>query len=249
MRPISIYLFAVLMALPAAAQTDDMGKTLRDLQETNKAILKELQEIRKLLAQQAPAAPQSGDALPVAAIDVSKRPFKGSPTAKVALIEFSDYQCSFCARFVRDTYPQLIKDYVDTNKIKYVFRDLPLEGVHPNAFKAAEAAHCGGEQGRFWEMHDQLFANSTNLASPDLSKYAEATRLNTGQFQQCLESGKYTNAVRQEITDAGTLGITGTPSFFIGVVQPNGSVKVSKKLVGAKSFAEFKAVIDTLLTQ
>ena len=248
-RAILLSVFCV-MAVPAWAQTTVTQQQINDLTETNRAILKELQEIRKLLQQQQqqqarPAAP--AETLPSAPIDVAREPFKGAPNARVAIVEFSDYQCPFCARFERDTYPQLIKDYVDTGKVKYVWRDLPLESIHPNAFRAAEAAHCAGEQGRFWEMHDVLFTNSTNLGADALPKHAETANLNTASFQQCLASGRHAAAIRQDMTDAGTLGVTATPSFLIGVVQPNGTVKVTKKLVGAQPYSEFKAAIDNEL--
>jgi protein-disulfide isomerase len=233
---------SVVLSVPAWAQTASDQKL--------DAILRELQEIRKLLqAQQQgrPATPPP-DALPAAPVDVAKDPFKGSPIAKVAIVEFSDFQCPFCARYIRDTYPQVVKDYIDTGKIKYVWRDLPLESIHPNAFKAAEAAHCAGEQGRFWEMHDVLFANSTNLGADQLPKHAETVKLDAAPFQTCLASARYASSIRKDIEDAESLGVTGTPSFFIGTVQPNGSVKVTKKLVGARGFAEFKTAIDSLLT-
>jgi len=185
--------------------------------------------------------------LPSGPIDISKEQFKGAPNAKVAVIEFSDFQCPFCGKYDKDTYPQLLKDYVDTGKIKYVWRDYPLD-FHKNAEKAAEAARCAGDQGRFWEMHDRLFANQQTIAATDLPKHAEALQLNASMFQQCLDSGRYAADIKKAIAEANGFGISGTPSFFIGVVQPNGTVKVSKKLVGAKAYTEFKTALDSLLT-
>jgi len=230
----------------AFGQSDDLKKAIDSLNESQKAILKELQDIHKLLAQQGQARP-AADTLPTTPMDISKEPFKGASNAKVAVIEFSDFQCPFCARYDKDTYPQIVKDYIDTGKIKYVWRDYPLE-FHQNAEKAAEAAHCAGEQGKFWEMHDRLFANQQNIAATDLPKHAEALGLNKGLFEQCLDSGRYATDIKKDIADAGTVGISGTPSFLIGIVQPNGSVKLTKKLVGAKSYAEFKSAIDSVLT-
>jgi protein-disulfide isomerase len=240
----------LLLLVPSASraddQSDDLKKAINSLAESQKAILKELQAIRQLLAQQGQARP-AADALPSAPVDVAKEPFKGNPNAKVAIIEFSDYQCPFCGRYDKDTYPQILKDYVDSGKVKYVFRDMPLD-FHKNAFKAAEATHCAAEQGRFWEMHDRLFGNQTNLAAEDLPKHAAALQLNGSLFQQCLDSGRYATDIKNDIAVAGNVGITGTPSFLIGVVQPDSKVKVMKKLVGAKSYADFKSAIDSLLT-
>ena len=235
-----------LMSAAQTTQSDDLKKSIDSLNDTQKAILKELQDIKKLLANP-PAARPAADALPSAPIDVSKEPFKGPANAKVAVIEFSDFQCPFCGRYDKETYPQLIKDYVDTGKIKYVWRDYPLS-FHPNAQKAAEAAHCAGEQGKFWDMHDRLFANQQNIAAADLPKHAEALQLNKSMFQQCLDSGRYAADIKKDIDVANSAGISGTPSFLIGTVQPNGSVRVTNKLVGAKPYAEFKSAIDKLLS-
>jgi protein-disulfide isomerase len=228
--------------------TDDLKKTIDSFNEGQKAILKELQEIHKLLDQQVQAqARPAADTLPTAPMDVAKEPFKGSPNAKVAVIEFSDFQCPFCGRYDKDVYPQIEKDYIVTGKIKYVWRDYPLD-FHQNAEKAAEAAHCAGEQGKFWEMHDRLFADQQAISAADLPKHAGALQLNTSLFQQCLDSGRFAADIKKDIADAGTVGISGTPSFLVGIVQPNGSVKIVKKLVGAKPYAEFKSALDSLLT-
>lgn len=239
-RPIGIGCLLFAFAAAGAAQT-----TVAD-EDVQKAILRELQEIRKLLqSQNRPAA--APDALPTAPINIAKEPFRGPANAKVALIEYSDYECPFCARYDKDTYPQIIKEYVDTGKIRYVWRDLPLS-FHKNAFKAAEAAHCAGEQGKFWEMHDRLFENNKSLGPSELPKHAEALKLNPAPFLQCLESGRFAADIRTDITEANSAGVTGTPTFLIGLIQPNGTVKVVRKLVGAKPFAEFKAAFDSLLT-
>ncbi len=241
-----LFLLLPLPAVSQTAQSDDLKKAIDSLNDTQKAILKELQDIKKVLANQQAPRPVA-DALPSAPIDISKEPFKGPANAKVALIEFSDFQCPFCGRYDKDTFPQLVKDYVDTGKIKYVWSDYPLS-FHANAQKAAEAAHCAGEQGKFWEMHDRLFADQQNIAAADLPKHAEALQLNTTMFQQCLDSGRYAADIKKDIDVANSAGISGTPSFLIGTVQPNGTVKVTNKLVGAKSYAEFKSAIDKLVS-
>ena len=250
MRPVRTAVIVLMLASASAwgqsTQSDDLKKAIDSLNETQKAILKELQGIRTLLAQQGQARP-AADTLPTTPMDIGKEPFRGASNAKVAVIEFSDFQCPFCGRYDKDTYPQIAKDYIDTGKVKYVWRDYPLE-FHQNAEKAAEAAHCAGEQGKFWDMHDRFFANQQNIAATDLPKHAEALGLNVSLFQQCLDSGRYAAEIKKDIADAGGAGISGTPSFLIGVVQPNGSVKITKKLVGAKSYSEFKSAIDALLT-
>ncbi len=127
---------------------------------------------------------------------------KGSSDARVTLVEFTDYQCPFCSRHFRDTMPQIDNDYVKTGKIRYVLREFPLESIHPLAFKAAEAANCSGEQGKYWEMHDRLFANQNALAAQQLPSHADAVGLDGQKFKTCLDSGKYAAKLRKDLADA-----------------------------------------------
>lgn len=144
--------------------------------------------------------------------------------------------------------PQIEKNYVDTGKLRYIVRDFPLESIHKNAFKAAEAARCAGEQGKFWEMFDQLFTHQQALSPTDLAGYAQAVGLNVQLFQSCLESGHYAAAIRKDIADGQQAGVTGTPAFFIGVADGNdGKVKVLRTLKGAQAYPAFQAAIDGLL--
>jgi protein-disulfide isomerase len=238
----------ICASAPGRAQTADeqMKKDIEALKEGQQAIQKDLAEIKRLLLSRPVAA---ADALPRDPVAIAGDPFKGNGTAKVAVIEFSDYQCPFCSRYTKDVLPQIWTDYIETGKIKYVFRDMPLS-FHKNAFKAAEAAHCAGLQGKFWEMHDTLFANQSALAPEQLATLAKTVGVDEARFQQCLDSGKFATEINKDIADAGAAGITGTPSFLVGVIQPgDGRVKVVKKLVGAKPYAEFKAAIDDLLAR
>ena len=131
-----------------------------------------------------------------------------------------------------------------------MIRDFPLESIHPQAFKAAEASHCANEQGKYWEMHDRLFANQKELGVKDLPKHAEALGMDVTKFQQCLESGKYAARIRKDLTEGQKLGITGTPGFFVGVTDPNGTeVKVLRQIKGAQPWAAFQGAIDSLLAE
>ena len=127
--------------------------------------------------------------------------------------------------------PQIDNDYVKTGKIRYVLREFPLESIHPLAFKAAEAANCSGEQGKYWEMHDRLFANQNALAAQQLSGHADAVGLDGQKFKTCLDSGKYAAKLRKDLADAQKAGATGTPTFFIGLTDPKGSeIKAVRRL-------------------
>ena len=249
LSPASVVFGLVLSASSfGSAQTADeqMKKDIEALKEGQQAIQRDLAEIKRLLQTRPAAAAPAPDVLPKEPVAITGEPFKGNGTAKVALIEFSDYQCPFCSRYAKDVMPQIRAEYVDTGKIKYVFRDLPLS-FHKQAFKAAEAAHCAGAQGKFWEMHDTLFDNQTALAPEQLTTHARTLGLNEATFQQCLDSGKFAADINKDIADAGAVGITGTPAFLVGVIQPDGRVKVVKRLSGARPYPDFKAAIDSAL--
>jgi protein-disulfide isomerase len=143
--------------------------------------------------------------------------------------------------------PQIEKEYVETGKLKHVFMDFPLP-MHGNAMKAAEAGLCAGDQGKFWEMHDKLFANSQALVQESLFKYAESLGLNMTKFKECLDSGKHAEEIKSRKAEGQKAGITGTPAFLLGFIEPDGKVKATKKVVGAQPYASFKAAIDELLT-
>jgi protein-disulfide isomerase len=129
-----------------------------------------------------------------------------------------------------------------------VLRDLPLEPIHPFALKAAEATHCAGDQGKYWEMHDRLFANQRELARPDLSKHAQAIGLNVSTFDQCLDSGKSVARVRKDVAEAEKLQANGTPTFFVGLTDGNSSQIKGTRIVGAVPYQTFKEAIDRLLS-
>ena len=127
-----------------------------------------------------------------------------------------------------------------------MLRDLPLEPIHPFALKAAEATHCAAEQGKYWEMHDRLFANQREISRPDLSKHAQALGLNVSAFDQCLDTGKSTARIRKDVAEAEKLQATGTPTFFVGLTDGNTQIK-GTRIVGAVPYQTFKEAIDKLL--
>ena len=143
--------------------------------------------------------------------------------------------------------PQITKEYVDTGKVRLALIDLPLESIHKLAFKAAEATHCAEEQGQFWEMHDRLFANQKALEP--WSGHAEALGLDVAAFDACLESDKYADSVRKDMTLARKAGATGTPSFVLARTDPNDATKVTgiTFMRGAQGFNAFKSAIDEAL--
>ena len=165
-------------------------------------------------------------------------PFLGSPEAPITIIEFSDFECPFCKRFFDGTLKDIITNYVDTGKVKYVLRDFPLSGIHPNAEIAAEAANCANEQDKYWEFHDLLFENQEDWVSGnttvEFKKYSSSLGLNGAQFDLCLENRKYVDEILKDMQDGFDAGVQGTPTFYINGV----------KVVGAQVYSVFKQVID-----
>lgn len=142
--------------------------------------------------------------------------------------------------------PQIEKDYINTGKMKHVFMDFPLP-MHSNAMKAAEAAQCAGDQGKFWEMHERIFENQQALRPEDLVKTAESLGMDASKFKACLDSGKHAEQIKKDMAEGQKAGVTGTPAFLLGYSEANGKVKAVKKIVGAQPYASFKAAIDELL--
>lgn len=181
-------------------------------------------------------------------LNIAGEPFKGNERARVVFVEFSDFECSYCGRYFSDAYPQIDAAYVKTGKIKYVFRDFPLERLHANAFQAAEAANCANEQGKFWAMHDRLFAHQMELGRGEIPDHAEAAGLIRARFDVCFASGKYATAIRGDMEAGASVGVQGTPTFIIALQTPNNpNVKIIKTLSGSLPFEDFKAALDEAL--
>jgi protein-disulfide isomerase len=235
-------LSAVIMTVSATTLAAPMTRDQGD------AILKELREIRQLLEKQqqpqpAPPAqrmPQNltvkGDAIHVL----------GKSDAPLTMVEFTDYQCPFCGRFEATTFPEIRKNFIDTGKMRLIVRDLPLEGLHPFAMKAAQAVHCAADQGKFWEMKDLLFKNQKKLDADSLNGYAtKDLGLNGGIFKKCMADGKHLKEIAAEARYAQSLGITGTPTFIVG--KTAGDTVEGRVVVGALPYENFAAVINEAL--
>jgi protein-disulfide isomerase len=182
-------------------------------------------------------------------ISADNDPIIGNPNAPITIIEFSDFQCPFCARFHIQTLPAIMNEYVNDGKVKLVFRDFPIQSIHPNALPASIAAECANEQGKFKEMHDILFEKQNEWSKKNtdnviilFNQYALKLGLEEGKFNSCLKNGKYIEEIQKDLDDGRTYGISGTPGFFIGNDQI-GFIE----LKGAQPFENFKKVIDSQL--
>jgi protein-disulfide isomerase len=160
-------------------------------------------------------------------------PILGSEDAPVVMIEFCDFQGPFCKRHFDQVFPLLKEDYIDENKLKFVYRHFPLS-FHPQAQIAAEASECADEQGKFWEYHDDLFINQNELGRDLYMKIAQVHSLDEYEFIKCIDSQKYKQEVVNDFSYGQQVGVSGTPTFFINGV----------KLVGAQQYDAFKQIID-----
>lgn len=168
---------------------------------------------------------------------------QGDPTAPLALVVFSDFQCPFCTTFANEALPKIKQAYVSTGRVIVAFRHFPLTNQHPQAQKAAEAAECAGRQGRFWEMHDTLFLNQLPMDESSLTRRASALGLNIVAFDRCL-AGEAALKVQTDFLLGVKLGVSGTPAVLIGFTQPDGSVRMTDRLSGIKTFEEISKVLD-----
>ncbi len=231
---------------PSSEDLPTLRKEIQTLKEGQLAIQEDLQAIKELLT--ARQRPRSNVQDVAFTVNVAKDPIKGSADAQITLIEFTDYQCPYCARHTKTVLPQLTKEYIDTGKIRYVLRDFPLTSIHKNAAKAHEAAHCAGEQGKYWEMHDQLFAHPKDLQANKLADHAESASVtDVPTFQACLDSGKYEAQRKASVAEGTKVGVRGTPSFLLGLTEANGTVKATKLIRGAQPYPIFQQQINSLL--
>jgi len=159
-------------------------------------------------------------------VSIGDDPVKGLKSAPVTIIEFSDFQCPYCEIFFNETFPLIEKNYISTGKVRFVYRDFPIES-HQYAQKAAEAAKCANEQGKFWEYHDKIFNNQNALGISSLSQYAQELTLNITAFNDCLNSGRMAPKVKKDFNDGLNYGISGTPTFFINGIELEGALPYS----------------------
>jgi protein-disulfide isomerase len=233
---------------PPQAATPSIQQQLEELREGQRQLRNELEEIKKVL-QTKPALTnlETKPLTPkISSVDVYGEPFDGTNSARIAIIEYSDFDCSFCAKYARTVFPRIDQDYVKTGKIRYFFRDLP-ERAETNSWLKARAARCAGDQGKFWEMHDLLFAQQGN-PTQDPTPWAQTIGLDLEQFGKCFSTWKYVENIQRSAEGAKRMGIFGTPAFLVGTVTKDGDfVWVKKMLVGAQTYETLKGILDELL--
>jgi protein-disulfide isomerase len=221
-----------------------LRKDIEALKTRQQALEQQLNQLLAALTQARDPQPQE------APISIANAPSRGRSDAKVTMIEFSDFQCPYCGRHYRETMPQIEREYINTGKVRYVFRDFPIDSLHPQSEKGHEAANCANDQGKYWEMWNTLFTKPKPMAHDDLVAHAKSIGLDMPRFTQCLDSGKYTAKVNASVQDAVNLGANGTPIIFFGITEPGSdTVKAVRVLRGAYPYDRFKSTIDALLAQ
>ena len=168
----------------------------------------------------------------------------GRSDAPLTMLEFTDYQCPYCRRFQAEAWPLLKKNYIDTGKLRFIVRDLPLQ-FHSAARPAAEAAHCAAEQGKFWEMHHALLSGTDPLADGGIERRARETGLDVDRLHTCVKANRYESAIARNIAAADALDVHGTPAFVIGKMA-NGGLE-GQLVEGAQPYSEFDAALTQLL--
>jgi protein-disulfide isomerase len=201
------------------AQGADQGITRQQADQ----ILQELRQIRQLLEKQGakPAAPQEEQPTKAKVSDLSGVSMLGNQNAPITIVEYTDYQCPFCQRFHSAAFPEIKRNFIDTGKVRFYSKDLPLD-FHSNAMRAAQAARCASEQGKFWELRDAMGMNPDKLDIDHIAGFAENLKLDTKALRGCIDSGKYKDKVQTDVLEAMKLGASGTPTFIVGKSVGNG---------------------------
>jgi len=239
---------------PAVAESDieTLKRQVQQLVAGQEAMRRQLEEIRNMLRVPEIAQVRRAPA-PITSIDVvvgtAGAPARGPAAAKLTVVEFTDFECPFCGDFARQTLAAIDRDYIQPGRVRYVVRNFPLEQIHPHAFKAGVAAMCSAEQGKYWEMHDRLFANQKALESDALTGYGRAVGLDAPAYESCLASQTPVARIRQDQADGQRAGVSSTPTFLIGFPAPDDPSKIhaTRIIRGAQPYVAFKTELDRLL--
>ena len=242
----ALFFFSTLHpAVFCEESTADLKNEIEELRLEQKALHEELKMIRDILLKGPGGAQKQANVRDVE-FELGNNPVMGTDSAPLVMVEFSDYQCSFCARHTKETYPEIFENYVKTGKIRYAFVDKPLPS-HDKADEAAEAAHCAAEQGKYWEMHKEMLLDSDSL--DDLTTLASSIGLDVPEFKNCMETKKYSGTVAENLSLAERLSVPSVPGFVIASRDPDNPKRVKgiSYIRGAQPYAQFQKEIDRAL--
>ena len=245
--------FILLFAVPASnvvakSSKEELNDEIQELRKGQEQIQKDLEEIKNLLKEGAKAAPAKAKFKPTD-IKLGDVATKGDSSAPVTLVEYSDYHCPYCKRHAETVLTKLQENYIDTGKLRFVMRENPIPNLHPRAYAASVAVLCAGDQGDYWGMHDALFNNQKAKQDEDFKAMADSIGLDATAFSACLSSDKFAKQITADQAEAKKLGVSGTPSFVVGLTDTKDpdTVHLTKFIRGAQPYANFASAIDELL--
>lgn len=187
--------------------------------------------------------------VPLSPIPLSGAELKGSRTAAVAVVEFSEFRCPFCARFARETFPMIEQEYISRGQVLWAFRHLPITALHPDAMEIAAAAACAGMQEKFWPAHDVFFQLERALRVETLEATLVGAGVQLHAYSSCMKNQQGLAKVGRDMEIATDLDVSGTPTFMVGIVQSDGTLKVTERLAGSRPFSSFKQALDLALAK
>jgi protein-disulfide isomerase len=222
-----------------ADQVSELAAQVKSLSVAQQRIEKEISAIFDVLSGKRPP-------LENVFVGVSGHPSLGSVDSALVMVEFTDFQCPFCGEFARTTFPRILADYVSNGKMRYVIRNFPLEDSHPFAKSAAEAGLCAQQQGKFWALHDYFFAHQDQIGTEGALDKLTAAGLDPGTMQRCINSGTSTVDLEQDMAEGRELGITGTPTFFLGYIDQSDPARMRavRSILGGAPLREFQSAIE-----
>lgn len=195
----------------------------------------------------APRKPAPVAPLPKEPVSIKGATLKGSSSAKVLVLEFSDYECPYCGKFARDILPELEARYVASGKVRFAYLQLPLTQIHANAERAALASLCAGQQGKFWQMHDRLFQKPATLSPEGIAGHVRGLQLDSPQFTRCSSSQETAAVLEHHVRTAAALGVKGTPTFFAAIAEPDDHARLVARIISGPTIAGFEKALTPLL--
>lgn len=251
--PVKVWgLFVPVMMLNAQTQSQPRPATADQISEIEsqvKSLSVNQQRIEKKISAILDVLSGKKPPLEDVFVGLSGHPSLGSGNARLVMVEFTDFQCPFCAEYVRTTFPRIMADYVKTGKMRYVIRNFPLEDSHPFAKRAAETGLCAQQQGKFWPLHDYFFAHQDRLGSDQTVDGLSAVGLDPASIRRCIESGMSAVSLQEDMAEGRELGIAGTPTFFLGYVDQSdpSRMRAVRSIVGGAPLREFQSAVEQTL--
>jgi protein-disulfide isomerase len=245
-------LLLAFVSVTACAQSpagmDELKSELETLKQQHKETQRQLDRLERILK---PVLEQLPQPFEPQEVTVEGSPTSGSASAPITIVEFSDLQCPFCVRFYENTYPEIMQNYVETGKVRYVAREFPLTAIHKEAQRASQGALCAGKQDKYWEMRAAIFRNRAALSDENLVSYAKGVGVDITTWETCMESDTYTRKVEADLKAGAKLGIRGTPAFAIGKTDPDDPTKFQALdlIEGAYPYSAFQEKFEELLNE